>query len=182
MSVELMSLRILRKYNMMSYLWQVIPIKPLHKVFHFKIISPSLYVSVSLPVFRNNSTHVWDIIQTIMVFHVNFDVEISQTENNPELIQNFVSPQPAPSPFPTPHQMPPPPNICFSRNTSLEDCWLALNLNPTEFIPTMKRTNTQDQHRGFNPVLEEGRLDLGEERGGLYLKIPLTTSPPRNLP
>ena len=53
----------------------------------------SLYLSVF-------STHVWDIIQTIMMFHVNFDAEILQIENNPELIQNFVSPQPAPLPIP----------------------------------------------------------------------------------
>ena len=56
-----------------------------------------------------------------MMFHVNFDAEILQIENNPELIQNSVSPQPAPLPSPTTHHMPSPPHICFSRNTSLED-------------------------------------------------------------
>ena len=66
-----------------------------------------------LSVFRNNSMHVWDIIQTIMMFHVNFDAEILQTESNPEWIQDFASPQPAPLPSPTPHHLPPPPHICF---------------------------------------------------------------------
>ena len=75
------------------------------------------------------------------MFHVNFDAEILQTESNPEWIQDFASPQPTPLPSPIPHHMPPPPHIYFSTNTSLEDCFLALNLNPKEFIPTMKRTD-----------------------------------------
>lgn len=116
-------------------------IKPLYKVFCFKMVFLCVCVSLYRSVFRNNSTHVWDIIQTIMMFHVNFDAEILQIENNPKLIQSFVSPQPAPLPSPTPHHMPPPPHIRFSRNTSLEDCWLALNINPKEFIPTVKRTS-----------------------------------------
>lgn len=50
-----------------------------------------------------------------MMFHVNFDAEILQIENNAELIQNFVSPQPAPLPSPTPPPHATPPHICFSR-------------------------------------------------------------------